>query len=429
MKYFFIILFLIQFPLLGQEFLFSNIYADHFTTNQYTSEVYFKDYFTLYDYYIADLRTMVVKPSGFTCLPVFPYKTNKMIYSENDKMILIDYDRNKKKVFTISDYLNYSEYFNPFSPNGEYAFLKHFIYSFKDSSLQPIDMDSLISGFKWISDTTLIASEWISSTGKNFLVEYSINSSRKDTFYWFSSDMHGSAWDYDIIRNKIYYSTFQVGSGGGTKLRVYDQLTQIDTVLYEYPKDKSPDCPSYYPGVDITQIKWSGDYNKMSFLVNYLLDGFATDIYTYCPDSNKITKVTNGCMHYGVKQYFDWANHDTLVYSDISQFQLYGINIPHITSIKGGSVPSIPNDYVLSQNYPNPFNPSTVISYSLPSSSNIKLIVYNTLGQTVKILENSFKKAGNYSINFNAADLPSGIYFYKLDAAQFSQVKKMILIK
>jgi hypothetical protein len=90
---------------------------------------------------------------------------------------------------------------------------------------------------------------------------------------------------------------------------------------------------------------------------------------------------------------------------------------------------NFPMDYTLSQNYPNPFNPGTVISYSLPIASIVKLIVYNTLGQTVKILENGFKNAANYSINFNAADLPSGIYFYKIETGQFSQVKKMVLLK
>ena len=85
--------------------------------------------------------------------------------------------------------------------------------------------------------------------------------------------------------------------------------------------------------------------------------------------------------------------------------------------------------FVLEQNYPNPFNPNTIISYSLPSGSKVKLIVYNTLGQSIKILENTFKPAGNYVVNFDASDLPSGIYFYKLEAGQFSQIKKMVLIK
>jgi hypothetical protein len=90
---------------------------------------------------------------------------------------------------------------------------------------------------------------------------------------------------------------------------------------------------------------------------------------------------------------------------------------------------NLPHGYFLSQNYPNPFNPSTVISYSLPSATNVKLIVYNTLGQTTKVLENGFKNSGNYSVDFNASELASGIYFYKLEAGQFSQIKKMILLK
>jgi photosystem II stability/assembly factor-like uncharacterized protein len=88
-----------------------------------------------------------------------------------------------------------------------------------------------------------------------------------------------------------------------------------------------------------------------------------------------------------------------------------------------------PSQFSLSDNYPNPFNPTTVIKYSIPSALNVELAIYNSLGQTVRVLENGFKSAGNYSVTFNAAELPSGIYFYKLEAGQFSQTKKMILLK
>jgi hypothetical protein len=88
-----------------------------------------------------------------------------------------------------------------------------------------------------------------------------------------------------------------------------------------------------------------------------------------------------------------------------------------------------PADFIMYQNFPNPFNPNTTISYSLPIASDVMLMVYNTLGQTIKVLEKGYKKEGNYFVNFNTTDLPSGIYFYKLEAGQFSQVKKMILIK
>ena len=100
-----------------------------------------------------------------------------------------------------------------------------------------------------------------------------------------------------------------------------------------------------------------------------------------------------------------------------------------VVDVKENNSNKTPASFALYQNYPNPFNPNTKISYTIPTASNIRIIVYNYLGQTVKVLENGFKIAGNYSINFDASNLPSGIYLYKLEAGQFSQVKKMILMK
>ena len=85
--------------------------------------------------------------------------------------------------------------------------------------------------------------------------------------------------------------------------------------------------------------------------------------------------------------------------------------------------------FELSQNYPNPFNPSTIIKFSIPQSSNVTLKVFNTLGQEVKTLIDQNMESGVHSISFNATDLNSGIYFYRLDAGQFSEVRKMTLIK
>jgi len=88
-----------------------------------------------------------------------------------------------------------------------------------------------------------------------------------------------------------------------------------------------------------------------------------------------------------------------------------------------------PLEFELSQNYPNPFNPSTTIKFSLPVTSNVKLSVFNILGEEVQILVNETKEAGIYTINFNAAELNSGIYFYKLVMRNFIRVKKMSLLK
>jgi len=89
----------------------------------------------------------------------------------------------------------------------------------------------------------------------------------------------------------------------------------------------------------------------------------------------------------------------------------------------------VPDKFRLMQNYPNPFNPSTNISYQLPKSSFVTLKVYDILGNEITTLVNEEKSPGTYSINFNASNLPSGIYFYIIQAGSFHQVNKMILLK
>jgi len=90
---------------------------------------------------------------------------------------------------------------------------------------------------------------------------------------------------------------------------------------------------------------------------------------------------------------------------------------------------NIPKEYALKQNYPNPFNPSTNIQYDLPRDNFVSIKIYNILGKEILILVNEFKEAGSYLTSFNGSNLPSGIYYYKIKAGAFEQVKKMILIK
>jgi L-ascorbate metabolism protein UlaG (beta-lactamase superfamily) len=88
-----------------------------------------------------------------------------------------------------------------------------------------------------------------------------------------------------------------------------------------------------------------------------------------------------------------------------------------------------PEDFRLEQNYPNPFNPTTVISYQCSVNSNVKLSVFDILGKEVTTLVNEQKPAGSYAVQWNAAGMPSGIYFYKLQAGKYAETKKLVLIK
>ena len=90
---------------------------------------------------------------------------------------------------------------------------------------------------------------------------------------------------------------------------------------------------------------------------------------------------------------------------------------------------SLPFEFNLAQNYPNPFNPSTIISFSVPQSSNVKLSVFNVLGEEVATLVNDVKNSGTYEVEFNGSNLTSGIYIYSLEAGGMRSTKKMMLIK
>ena len=89
----------------------------------------------------------------------------------------------------------------------------------------------------------------------------------------------------------------------------------------------------------------------------------------------------------------------------------------------------LPTVYSLHNNFPNPFNPATTISYDLPRQGIVSLKVYNIVGEEIATLVNAEQPAGRYKIDWNASELASGVYFYRIQAAEFVDVKKMILMK
>jgi hypothetical protein len=138
-------------------------------------------------------------------------------------------------------------------------------------------------------------------------------------------------------------------------------------------------------------------------------------------------------------QYLDGVNVGTCDISDVTLgcFPGYSYITCYLDDVNIYYIPvgvkpietEVPKKYNLSQNYPNPFNPTTNIKFDLPKSSLVKLTIYDALGREIETLVNEKLKEGSYQVNWNASQYPSGVYFYRLLAGDFSDTKKMVLIK
>lgn len=103
-----------------------------------------------------------------------------------------------------------------------------------------------------------------------------------------------------------------------------------------------------------------------------------------------------------------------------------GIVVKLATGIENNEIPV---KFYLSQNFPNPFNPVTKISYGVAKSANVSIKIYNLLGKEMVTLVNEYQQAGNYFVNFNSANLATGVYFYKIKAGDFTETRKMTVIR
>ncbi len=157
-------------------------------------------------------------------------------------------------------------------------------------------------------------------------------------------------------------------------------------------------------GFEVQRKKESGDFIKIAFVAGKGNSGTLNN-YNY---SDRFLE--SGKYYYRLKQIDLNGN-----------YKYYDLN----TFIEIGT----PSKYNLSQNYPNPFNPLTRINYDLPAANFVSIKVYDARGCEVQTLVNQKQNSGSYYIDFNAASLSSGIYFYKIDAGDFKETKKMVLVK
>ncbi len=184
------------------------------------------------------------------------------------------------------------------------------------------------------------------------------------------------------------------------------------------------------PEITITNPKQDSTYTSHVTGLEYIVSDVHPDSMWYSTDGQpKIyipwdSEITDLRSNQGENTWIlyakDWVGHAS---SDTTTFNV-DTTINAITED-----PTVPSEYSLNQNYPNPFNSSTTIGYSIPEGGPVSLIIYNLVGKELETLVNQEQSPGEYKVNFNASRYSSGIYFYRLEAGDYTEIEKMALIK
>ena len=202
-----------------------------------------------------------------------------------------------------------------------------------------------------------------------------------------------------------------VGCDNGAVYKSYDNILPVELSSFTAQLSENKVLLTWSTETETNNLGF--EIQRTSDSTNWITIGFkegngtTTEPQNYLYEDN-ISEFYNSVLQYRLKQIDYDGSYD---YSEVAEVVINSL------------------DYNLSQNYPNPFNPSTKISWQSPVSAHQTLKVYDVLGNEVATLVNEFRNAGSYEVDFDASKLSSGVYFYKLQAGDFVQTKKMLLMK
>jgi len=239
---------------------------------------------------------------------------------------------------------------------------------------------------------------------------------------WLNSGTAGNRKTLVHIGGDLGYNYSRTGSGGL-------DLNFANTISgYNYKLDNAYPSPGNVVGVGVDV----GNTRTISGTTNYYPDGCSMTngsfpLYRY--GNHTAADTLAGVMRYTPTYEVRSLFNDPRYYTGAGGWQpVLAALLGAITGVNPVNN-TVPEVYSLSQNYPNPFNPSTNIKFSIPQAGNVKMVVFDVLGREVTTLVNEFRQAGNYVVDFNASLLSSGVYFYRIDAGNFTETKKMLLVK
>jgi len=290
---------------------------------------------------------------------------------------------------------------------------------------------SLDEGGNWQEITYLPSS----SHGRNLTFNISLTDSNKlyaavdDKLggkYFYVSTNKGDSWNYisappdvpvelindSYLSERIYMSSLYISENGGYTWELADSgLPDTSDYLsfYESPNDTN----------EIYTLRSDGLYKSNK---NY--------IYW-----NRVEGTENLPLYLGVYGFIGWDRGELRnIFIDTLTNEIYigtakGVYKKNLVTGVTENNNKLPSRFILNQNYPNPFNPTTTISFQIPEKNFITLNIYDVLGKIIATLIHEEKSVGSYEVSFNASELTSGIYFYRLQAGKFIETKKMVLAK
>ncbi len=312
----------------------------------------------------------------------------------------------------------------------------------KDTLLS--NLPSIISGYSVQTfDSSSTLSFLTSSAYKTIIIQetsfdalqtrYMGLTARTNLMTWLASGSSGDKKSLILMGGDISYNYSRTGSGGldlvfSNTICKFNYRADNSSITGQYSitgagvdsgnvraMTNAPAGAGYWPdgasisGDGIPLYKYTGRVSSTDSLAAI---GYSGTNYVVATSFQDPRYFINGDVRFVLSKIIIWVKQQGGTITGVSNF-----------------TNSIPAKYVLSQNYPNPFNPVTKINYSIPKSGLITLRVYDILGKNVATLVNEFKNAGNYSIEFNAVNLSSGVYAYKLESGSFIETKKMLLVK
>jgi hypothetical protein len=295
-----------------------------------------------------------------------------------------------------------------------------------EEPLQPPPAVSLVSPEEEATDIELITTFiWNASENANY---YSLQVSTDVQFSELIVEV-GNIEDTvyeqgELSGNTTYYwrvnATNDAGTGDWSAAWSFTTKTAIPDV----PMLVSPENDATKISADTT-LHWNDSNRAESYRLQV---STVSDFSSTMIDTSGINGTSYGLTNLESSTTYYWRVHaenagGTSVWSDTWCF-----TILEITSVAGYGN-EIPTEFVLNQNYPNPFNPSTIIRYGLPERSYVKIIVYDALGKLVTQLVDDEQDNGFYEVTFDASHLPSGVYIYRLQAGEYVESKKLLLLK